>query len=165
MDPSKRFVTLVLAAGVVVLLAAIALGERMGDRVLGRASDQALTTVPVVALTPSPEESSGGPYGPDWKRNQTLSAAGDPGFPDPRVPPKPLPTLPPTPVPTATPPKPARTYNPNIPIWDQTPIPSGSPSAAPSTEGSPEGPSPAAGGPATEPSVRSVPHIGPTPEP
>ncbi len=35
MDPSKRFVTLVLAAGVLVLIAAIALGERMGNRVLG----------------------------------------------------------------------------------------------------------------------------------
>ena len=160
MDPSKRFVTSVLAAGVVVLLAAIAVGERMGDRVLGRASEQTLNSVPVVSLTPEPQQSSG-PYGPDWKRSQTLSAAGDPGFPDPRVPPKPVPTLPPTPKPTPKP-QPVRTLNPNIPIWDQTPIPTGSPSTAPTGTGASS--SPAAQGPSPAPREKNA-GAGPSPKP
>lgn len=126
MDPSKRFVTLVLAAGVVVLLAAIGLGERMGDRVLGQAG-HTLQSVATVTITPDPNQSNG-PFGPDWKRSQTLSAAPDPRFPDPRVPPQPLPT----PIETheTSVPHHARwTPNPNIPIWDQTPPPSGSPAA------------------------------------
>lgn len=134
MDPSKRFVTIVLAAGVLVLLIAIAIGQRMGTRVLVQASNSGnLDATPIV--TPIPATTSG-PYGPDWKRSQTLSAAVDPGFPDPRVPPKPLPT----PEPVATPrPHPKWTPNPNLPIWDQTalPSPSGSPSASPSEEPSP----------------------------
>jgi len=137
-DPSKRFVTALLAAGVAVLLTAILIGEHMGDRVLVDAVDTDSTaTTPLI--TPLPEPSSSGPYGPGWKNSQTLAAAPDPGFPDPRVPPKPLPTA-------ATPspkPSPASTWtpNPNLPIWDQTPPPS--PGASPttfsqeSTQGSP----------------------------
>lgn len=162
MDPSKRFVTTVLAAGVLVLLAAILIGERMGDRVLGRASERALSSVPVVTLTPQPQQSLG-PYGPDWKRSQTLSAAGDPGFPDPRVPPEPLPTPPPTPKPTPKP-SPARTLNPNIPIWDQTPIPSGSPSTAPSATQPRAGSPGPVDGPTAEPSTGTA-ATGPTPQP
>lgn len=138
MDPSKRFVTLVLAAGVLVLIAAIALGEHMGNRVLGEASSSGPEAMPIVS--PVPTETTG-PYGPDWKRAQTLAAAPDPGFPDPRVPPKPLPTAPPTPKPTPKP-KPTRTYNPNLPVWDQVPFhtlaPSSPPSAQPSVSSSPE---------------------------
>ncbi|HEV7178717.1 MAG TPA: hypothetical protein VGN11_02535, partial [Candidatus Baltobacteraceae bacterium] len=124
MDPSKRFITVVLAAGVVVLIAAIAIGNRMGDRVLGRAASSGPAAMPIV--TPAPTATTA-PFGPDWKRTQTLAAAPDPGFPDPRIPPKPLPTLEPTPSPapkTRTP-----TPNPNIPIWDQRPFASLSPSA------------------------------------
>lgn len=165
MDPSKRFVTYVLAAGVLVLLAAIAVGEHMGDRVLGRASERALSSVPVVTLTPQPQQSIG-PYGPDWKRSQTLSAAGDPGFPDPRVPPKPLPTLPPTPKPTAKP-VPKRTLNPNVPIWDQTPIPSGNPvspveSPSPAASGSPSPGASVAPSPSAHEQTAGT---GPTPKP
>ena len=130
-DPSKRFVTLVLAAGVVVLLVAIAVGERMGDRVLGQSS-HALQSVGTVTITPDPNQVSG-PFGPDWKRSQTLSAAPDPRFPDPRIPPKPLPT--PIPVQATAAPRHTKwTPNPNIPIWDQTPPPSASasPNASPS---------------------------------
>ena len=129
-DPSKRFVTVVLAAGVIVLIAAIALGENMGDRVLVDATDNG-RNVQSPLVTPLPEPTSNGPYGPGWKSTQALAAAPDPRFPDPRIPPKPLPTIPPTPKPSPT----ARapwTPNPNVPIWDQTPPPSGSPLASPS---------------------------------
>ena len=163
MDPSKRFVTYVLAAGVLVLLAAIAIGEHMGDRVLGRANDRALSSVPVVTLTPQPVQSIG-PYGPDWKRSQTLSAAGDPGFPDPRVPPKPVPTPEPTPKPT-TRPSPIRTLNPNVPIWDQTPIPSVQPSPSASESPAAGSPSPSASaGPSSSPREQAA-GAGPTPQP
>jgi hypothetical protein len=133
MDSTKRFVTLVLAAGAIVLVAAIALGERMGDRVLVEATDSG-SSAQSPLVTPLPESTATGPYGPDWKSTQPLAAAADPRFPDPRVPPKPLPTLPPTPKATATP---KWTPNPNVPIWDQTPPGSSSPSAPPSPSASP----------------------------
>ena len=117
MDPSKRFITLVLAAGVAVLLAAILIGEQMGSRVLVAAANAKGPVQAVVTAVPS---ASAGPFGPDWKRSQTLAAPVDPGFPDPRVPPQPLPTPPATPKP-----KPTVTRNPNVPIWDQTPLPTG----------------------------------------
>ncbi|MBV8434349.1 MAG: hypothetical protein JO029_08720 [Candidatus Eremiobacteraeota bacterium] len=123
MDPSRRFATVVLAAGAVVLLLAIALGQRMGDRVLGQATEHALPAV-AAEITPEPYASSG-PYGPDWKRSETLSAAADPRFPDPRIPPQPLPTPPPaTPKPSASA---TPTINPNLPIWRQKPLPTATP--------------------------------------
>jgi hypothetical protein len=131
---SKRFVTLVLATGALVLLAAIALGERMGDRILVEAADSG-SNAQSPLVTPLPESTATGDYGPDWKTTQALAAAPDPRFPDPRVPPKPLPTLAsPSPSPS---PRPTWTPNPNIPIWDQTPPPSAS--ASPSPSASPDG--------------------------
>ncbi len=133
LNPQNRFVTAVLAAGVVVLLVAILLGEHMGDRVMTEAAENGnLNTTPLI--TPVPDATNG-PYGPDWKNTQTLAAAPDPGFPDPRIPPKPLPTvdLPPSPSPTPT-----WTPNPNIPIWDQTPPPSPQASATTFSENSSE---------------------------
>ncbi|HTV91081.1 MAG TPA: hypothetical protein VMG98_00025 [Verrucomicrobiae bacterium] len=119
-----RFVTMVLGAGVVVLLAAILLGEHMGDRVMVEAADSGnLTQTPLITPVPQPTDR---PYGPDWKNSQPLAAAGDPRFPDPRIPPKPLPTPERTPSPSPTP---TWTPNPNVPIWDQTRLPSPSPSA------------------------------------
>jgi hypothetical protein len=132
MSPSMRVPTILLAIGAVVLLAAVAIGERMGNRVIGQATEQQLQSVVPAAVSPSPD-SSPQAYGPDWKRSQALSAAGDPGFPDPRVPPKPLPTLPPTPKPRPTP-VPTPTPNPDIPIWRQKPLPTFAPSAEPSGE-------------------------------
>jgi hypothetical protein len=118
---SNRFPTLLLGAGVVVLLVAIVLGEHMGDRVLTEAAENGnLNATPIV--TPVPEATTGA-YGPDWKNTQTLAAAPDPDFPDPRVPPKPLPTVPQPPTPSPTP---KWTPNPNVPIWDQTQPPSAS---------------------------------------
>lgn len=139
LDPSNRFATIVLAAGTVVLLVAIALGERMGSRVLGEATQQGLQSVTAVAPSPAPTDSQA-PYGPDWKRSETLSSAADPRFPDPRVPPHPLPTAIPTPKVTPTPYVPSTpTPNPNVPIWRQQPMPTATPlpSEVPSAESSP----------------------------
>jgi hypothetical protein len=138
LHPSNRFATIVLGAGSLVLLVAIGVGERMGDRVLGQATQQGLQSV-TVAASPA-ATASAGPYGPDWKRSDTLSAAGDPHFPDPRIPPQPLPTPLPTPKVTPTPyVVPTPTLNPNIPIWRQRPLPTATPiaSEAPSPPASP----------------------------
>lgn len=150
MNRSTRFPTVVLAAGALVLLIAVAIGQRMGDRVIGNATDQTLQSVGPVTASASPNASPQ-PYGPDWKRSQALSAAGDPRFPDPRVPPQPLPTPPPTPKPKpATPtPEPTPTPNPNLPIWRQRPLPSVPPST-PLVE--PPSPSPTVEGPNPPPS-------------
>ncbi len=121
MDPSKRCLTVVLGAGVVVLLAAILLGEQMGSRVIVTASSSKMPSQ--ILVTPAPT-TSGGPFGPDWKRSQTLAAPPDPGFPDPRVPPQPLPT-PVAPKATPTP----RKHE--LPIWDQTFPPSSTPAESP----------------------------------
>ncbi len=146
MDPSKRFATLVMAAGIIVLLIAIALGEGMGDAVFSHTSKVGeFETTPTI--TPIPQGTTA-PYGPDWKASQALAAAPDPGFPDPRIPPKPLPTA----LPPATPtPAPRWTPNPKVPIWDQTPPPSAavSPSPAPSASATAQAsppPHPAASG-------------------
>lgn len=135
MNSSKRFISLVLAAGVVVLIVAIALGERMGDRVLVDAVDSG-SNAQTPLVTPLPESTATGAYGPDWKVTQALAAAPDPHFPDPRVPPKPLPTAA-TPSPS---PKPTSTWtpNPNVPVWDQNTPPAGSPSPAASPSATPD---------------------------
>jgi hypothetical protein len=138
-----RLPTIVLAVGAAVLLVAVAIGERMGDRVIGQATEQTLQSVGPVSVSPSPNGSPL-PYGPDWKRSQALSAAGDPRFPDPRVPPQPLPTPLPTPKPRPTP-VPTPTPNPNIPIWRQKPLPTVPPSALPAGPATDE-PSPGAQG-------------------
>ena len=112
-----------------MLLIAVFVGERMGNRVIGQATGAALESTPAV----SPAAATAAPYGPDWKRSQALSAAGDPHFPDPRVPPQPLPT--PLPAPTHSPtPLLTPTPNPNIPIWRQKPFPTFRPSARPEQE-------------------------------
>ena len=121
-QPSNPFLTIVLAAGAAVLLVAIAIGQRMGDRVLG----QATQTLPDAgALATAEPYASAGPFGPDWKRSETLSAAADPRFPDPRIPPQPLPTPPPAPPRLLIPA--TQTPNPNIPIWRQKPLPTATP--------------------------------------
>ncbi|HEY3676618.1 MAG TPA: hypothetical protein VGK84_11560 [Candidatus Tumulicola sp.] len=135
LSPEHRFPTLVLAIGTLVLLIAIAVGQRMGDRVLDQAAG-ANSQNSVASVTPEPTQSAGS-YGPDWKRSETLAGASDPRFPDPRVPPQPLPTPLPTPKATPTPvasPTPSETYNPNIPIWRQKPLPTATPSAETSAE-------------------------------
>jgi hypothetical protein len=117
-----------------VLLAAIAIGQVMGYRVLDQSTELHPAVLPTVLITPEPLDSNGAAYGPGWQRSQTLSAAPDPGFPDPRVPPVPLPTLQPQPKPKPTP-VPTATPNPNIPIWDRSPFPP--PEATPAATVSP----------------------------
>jgi len=148
LDPSKRFLTLVLVLGTAVLLLAIVIGESMGDKVLGSATERRLGGLPSMVITPAPTPTTG-PYGPDWKRSQSLASAPDPGFPDPRVPPQPLPT--PIPRPTVAPPKPTPTYNPGLPPWRQKPLPTVTPGA-----------SPAPTGPATPAPIEETPVPGPS---
>jgi|SRR5580704_151656 hypothetical protein len=152
MDPSRRLPTILLATGAAVLLIAVAIGERMGDRVIGQATEQTLQSVGPISVSPSPNGSPQA-YGPDWKRSQSLSAAGDPHFPDPRVPPQPLPTPLPTPKPRPTP-VPTPTPNPNIPIWRQKPLPTARPSAPAAESAAPASPAAqGSGGPASSPPV------------
>lgn len=137
-DPSKRFITVVLAVGIAVLAAAIALGERAGDRVIGQVTEKRLDSIAPVTVTPAPVERSAAPYGPNWKRTEVMTAATDPGFPDPRVPPVALPTPTPTPKLTPTPPPalqtPTPTPNMNLPIWRRAaPLPTATPSGGPET--------------------------------
>ncbi|HEX3370811.1 MAG TPA: hypothetical protein VHS56_14625 [Candidatus Cybelea sp.] len=119
-----KFPTIVLAVGAAVLLLAVVIGQRMGDRVMQQATQTQLNSVMPTPL-PTGADASPQPYGPDWKRSEALSAAGDPRFPDPRVPPQPVPTaIPATPKPPPTPtPVPTATVNPNIPVWRQKPLP------------------------------------------
>jgi len=147
LDPSKRFLTITLILGIVVLVSAIAIGERAGDRVIGQVTEKRLQSVAPVTVTPQPSEPSVVPYGPNWKRTDVMAATGDPGFPDPRVPPAPLPTPPPPPkfvapklVRTPTPtPVPTPTPNLNIPIWRRGPFSTATPRATGSPSPSPSG--------------------------
>jgi hypothetical protein len=153
LSPERRFATIVLAAGTIVLLIAIAVGQRMGDRVLDQVTGSGTQNAPVTAVTPEPSLSPGA-YGPDWKRSESLAGAADPRFPDPRVPPQPLPTPLPTPKATPTPvasPTPTDTINPNIPIWRQKPMPTATPSREPSAEPA------VSGSPGERPESRSTP--------
>lgn len=143
LDPSKRFISVVLALGVAVLLAGIALGERAGDRVIGQVTEKRLESIAPVTVTPAPQRKRISPYGPNWKRTDVMAAAGDPGFPDPRVPPAVVPTPTPEPKFTVRPmqlPTPTPTPNMNLPIWRRmapmptpTPVSTGSPGATPSS--------------------------------
>ncbi len=92
--------SLTLIGAALVLLISIAIGQRIGDRVLSAGTDRQPTVVRPLA-TPVAEPSSGPVV--DWKRQQVVSVATDPAFPDPRVTrppaPSPSPTLAPTPTP------------------------------------------------------------------
>lgn len=161
LDPSKRFITIVLALGVAVLVFAISFGERAGDKVIGQVTEKRLDSIAPVSVTPAPRQTSSGPYGPDWKRTTVMSAAEDPQFPDPRVPPLPPPTAPPLkpfkPKPVSVVPTPSATPNMNIPIWRRmAPLPTASPVGTGTPAGTPvPGPSLQPNGePVGEPSSR-----------
>ena len=103
-DPEKRRIGYILIGAAALLLLAILIGTRMGDRIITKSTEQGETGVTSsLTFTPSPNASDPVPFGGNWKRTQVLAAAGDPGFPDPRVPPAPLPTPVPTPKPTPRP--------------------------------------------------------------
>ncbi len=157
LDPSKRFLTFVLLLGIAVLVTAISFGEHEGDRVMGQVTEKRLEGIAPITVTPAPPQKSTAPYGPDWKRTAVMSAATDPAFPDPRVPPEPLPTaIPPpkvTPAPRIAPPTPTPTPNMNVPIWRRAaPLPTAAPSESASPlPGPPQSPSPA---PTSQPALR-----------
>jgi len=101
----------VLILGAIVLLVAIAIGNGMGNRVLGQIAGRgpAFSTTPLPVTTSSPD-AAGNPKSFSWKHRQVLSVATDPAFPDPRVTPEPTPEPTAPPRPTARPiPKPTRT--------------------------------------------------------
>ena len=137
LDPTKRFLTVILALGIVALVIGIAVGERSGDRVIGQVTEKRLDSIAPVTVTPAPPAKSAAPYGPDWKRTDVMAAAADPGFPDPRVPPKALPTATPTPkftpaVTTPAGPETTATPNMNLPIWRRNaPLPTPTPTPVP----------------------------------
>ena len=151
LDPGKRFITIVLLLGIAVLITAISFGAHEGDKVIGQVTEKRLDSIAPITVTPAPVEKNTSPYGPNWKRTDVMSAAPDPAFPDPRVPPVPPPTpLPrpkfkPAPI-VVVPATPTPTPNMNLPIWRReaplptaTPIETGSPGPQASVTPSPQG--------------------------
>ncbi|MBV8151273.1 MAG: hypothetical protein JOY59_06930 [Candidatus Eremiobacteraeota bacterium] len=114
------------------LLVAIAVGERMGERVLHQVTGPPI--VPALATPRTLPSLEVGGLVRNWRRVQVISVATDPGFPDPRVTPPPSPTprptKTPTPVPTPTP------FVPPTP--EPTPSPQGSESATPAATATPD---------------------------
>ena len=106
----------------VVLLAAIAVGQKIGEHALFSATQRRLA-VPDEAITPVPDATSGddASLSKNWKRLQVVSVATDPAFPDPRVSPPPTPTPRPTPVPTR-PPTPRPTPSPPPSFYTSPPL-------------------------------------------
>ncbi len=94
--------SLMMLAGAGLLLIAIAVGQRIGDRVLSQATEE---REPIVGptTTPVPGASSDPLFEKNWKHEQVVSVATDPAFPDPRVTPKPTPKPSPSPSPTPVP--------------------------------------------------------------
>jgi hypothetical protein len=105
--------SLTLVALGLLLVASIAIGQRIGDRALFGSTER---RNPVVAPlpTPVPETSVDPSLSRNWKRLQIVSVATDPAFPDPRVtrPPSPSPSPSPSPTIPATPRLPAYTSPP-----------------------------------------------------
>ena len=111
---------LLMLAGV-VLLAAIALGNRMGDHMLG-ASERAVSVAPTILPASPAPISAFTPRGLGWKHQDVISIATDPAFPDPRVTP---PT--PTPRPSIDPTQPPLPAEPPFPAPELTAAPYTSP--------------------------------------
>lgn len=87
----------------VTLIVAIFVGEKMGERVLHQSTQTAVVVAPALpspSAAPSSEDT--GPIR-NWRKAQVVTAATDPGFPDPRVTPPPTPTPRPKPTPKPTP--------------------------------------------------------------
>ncbi len=132
----------VLIAGAIVLLIAIAVGQNMGNRVLGQIATRPMV-LPATAIptsSPTPDDGSGQANAALWKRHEVISVATDPGFPDPRVTPEPPPPETPRPAPKAKPsPKPSPTADNSgaegehpVPLYTSPPLP------IPLVTGSPE---------------------------
>jgi hypothetical protein len=110
----------------VVLLAAIAVGQQIGEHTIFGATGHRVaipepTITPVAVDTGGPDEE----VSRNWKRLQVVSVATDPAFPDPRVTPKPTPSPRPTPSP-----KPSPSINP-ADLYTEPPLSQPTPSQAP----------------------------------
>lgn len=94
---------LVFIAMGMVLLAAIAVGQKIGEQAIFGTTQRRVPVAGPLA-TPVPDATPSGEPGVslNWKRLQVVSVATDPAFPDPRVTPPPTPR-PPTPKPTNSP--------------------------------------------------------------
>ncbi len=117
--------SITLIGGALLLLVAIVVGQRLGDRVLRTATEQR-TTNSGLLMTPVPQASDDPFQARNWKREQVVSVATDPDFPDPRATPKPTPTPRPTPVPTIAPPTATPTPEPAVdqaPLYTSPPLP------------------------------------------
>ncbi len=93
-----------LFLGGLLLLISIAVGQRLGDSVLRQVTEQRSDVSPI--LTPVPQTSFEPGQARNWKREQVVSVATDPDFPDPRATPRPTPRPVPTANPTVPPPTP-----------------------------------------------------------
>lgn len=115
----------------IVLLAAIAIGQQIGEHTIFGATERRVQ-IPEQTLTPVPADTPGKDeaISRNWKRLQIVSVATDPAFPDPRVTkpptPTPKPTRSPTPQPELYTAPPAPVGTPTIPSYAQ-PLPSASP--------------------------------------
>jgi hypothetical protein len=106
----------------VVLLAAIAVGQQIGERtIFGSGATERRVEVPGEAITPVPGSTVAADetISHNWKRLQVVSVATDPAFPDPRITPTPPPTPKPTPKPT---PSPSATPTP-LELYTSPPLP------------------------------------------
>jgi hypothetical protein len=150
-----------LIAGSIVLLASIVIGNGMGTRVLSAVVPQGedLVPSPVASTTASPGQ--GGLEELQWKRQQIVSVATDPAFPDPRVTPPPtyVPTAPPTPRRTPTP-KPTASGGDQNSHYTSPPLPIPIVSHEPGEESDPYGEP--IESPSASPEVTEVPRPGET---
>ena len=158
-DPGQRRTALILIGAAALLLLSIWIGKSMGDRVIRKATEEGQTGVGTsVQVTASAGPADATPFGVNWKRTQVLAAAGDPGFPDPRVPPAPLPTPPPTPKPTPTP------HSTPTPVPTQAPPATATPYAKPTSPYLLHGPTvtPVPINPKNAPTPEASPILGPS---
>ena len=122
---SRRPRTALIFVGMgILLLAAIAIGQQIGDHALFTATQRRLE-FPDDTITPVPDATASGDtelLSKNWKRLQVVSVATDPAFPDPRVTPPPTPTPRPTPVPTPTP-RPTPSPPPDAGLYTSPPLP------------------------------------------
>jgi len=141
----------ILIVGAVVLLIAIAVGNNMGNRVLGQIPERVLALATTPIPSPSATANDNAVSQALWKRRQVLSVATDPAFPDPRITPEPpvSPTPKPTPKPTPSP-SPARTDEQPNPDYTSPPLP------IPLATGPEETPPP------DQPTATPIPRITPT---
>jgi fused signal recognition particle receptor len=115
--------SVLLVAGAIVLLVSIMIGQKLGDRVLLQTERRVPIGEALVTPVPEVQPTNQGPLR-NWKRDQVVSVATDPAFPDPRVtrPPTPTPAPRPKPKPTPTP-QPEPTIEPESAPYTSPPLP------------------------------------------